>query len=147
MRGQLFLVIVVALVCSLAAVCFRPAAADEASKDTDKEKLAAKAYTVLKENCSSCHHDKKNGNDDYDILSYESLTKTKPSDEVKEDYPKVPAYVTPDKPSESLIWVRVEKGEMPPKKAKKKPSKEDKETLQAWIKAGAPKEGFSSADK
>jgi hypothetical protein len=145
MSRKLLLLLGAALLTGALSVRFESTEARANNKDEDKEKLAAQAYAVLKANCASCHHEEKNGNDNYDVLSYESLTKTKPSDEAKEDYPKISNYVTPSKSKESLIWLRVDKGEMPPKKAKKKPSKEDKEALKKWIEAGAPKEGFAAA--
>jgi mono/diheme cytochrome c family protein len=146
MNRKLLLLLGTALLTGVLGVQSETTEARARNKDEDKEKLAAQAFAVLKANCAACHHEEKNGNDNYDVLSYKSLTETKPSDEAKEDHPKAPNYVTPNKLKESLVWVMLDEGHMPPKKAKKKPSKDDKEALKKWIEAGAPKEGFAAKE-
>ncbi len=50
-----------------------------------------------------------------------------------------PEIVIPSSPEESELWTLVSRGEMPPKESPNGPlTAEQKETVQAWIKSGAP---------
>jgi hypothetical protein len=107
----------------------------------DKQKSAKDAYDVLSRRCASCHHDDRNGNDDYDVLDWKSLTSVKPSEEVLKKYKSATAYIKPNKPEESLILMRVADKSMP--KGKKGPlSAEDQDALIRWVKSGAGQDGF-----
>jgi cytochrome c553 len=111
-----------------------------AARADDKEKLAKEAYGVFDRRCAMCHHQDRNGNDDYDVLSWTALTSVKPSEEILKKYKGATAYIKPSKPDESLILLRVTDKSMP--KGKTALSADDRETLARWIKAGAGKEGF-----
>jgi serine/threonine-protein kinase len=96
------------------------------------QKLAARAYAVLKQNCYPCH-----GVDfkvpRFNVLDRDVLVKPRGL--------KKP-YVTPGKPDRSKIWSRVgEDEDMPPKKPL---PRAQVDLLKKWILAGAP---FPRAEK
>jgi hypothetical protein len=112
-----------------------------ATRADDKQKNAKDAYDVFARRCAACHHDDRNGNDDYDVLDWKSLTSVKPSEQVLKKYKAATAYIKSNKPDESLILLRVADKSMP--KGKKGPlSAEDQEALIRWVKSGAGQDGF-----
>lgn len=96
---------------------------------------AKQAYAVLKKYCAACHHDKRLGNKEYDVLDYESLVSTKPSERIRKRYPAAASYIKPGSPTESLILLRVAASEMPPK-GRPQPAPAEKSVLrrvgQVW---------------
>lgn len=87
--------------------------------------LAAKAQAVLKANCYRCHGQDGvfEGGMNY-ILDPAKLAARKK--------------IVPGKPAESPLWIRIEKGAMPPAGEEPRPSAADKQILKEWIAAGAP---------
>jgi mono/diheme cytochrome c family protein len=113
--------------------------------DVDKEKVAGQAYAVFQKFCSECHRlDHPHGNKKYAVLDWNSLTKEKPSEKILKKHPDAKAYIVPNKPAESLVWIRVSKREMPPED-EPQPTETDRAAIKKWIEAGAPKEGFKAA--
>jgi hypothetical protein len=103
--------------------------------------FGGEVQAVLKQYCGKCHHDKRTGNKQYDVTKLESLLKTKPSPRVAKKYPDAKAYIVPKKPAESLTWLRIETGDMPPRN-NPRPSEEDQAKIKKWIEDGAPESGF-----
>ncbi len=57
-----------------------------------------------------------------------------------------PEMVVPSSPDESELWELVRRGEMPPEESPTGPlTEQEKETIHAWIKAGAPAESIGAA--
>jgi len=138
-----------------------PVAARQGEKgEAGGPEVGRKAYAFLKKYCSRCHKadNPPSEIEDYDVLSYESLTK-KRTDDGKDWF-----YVKPGLKGEkalrsSHVWLHAGKkgvagaqeGEhfvMPPRTFRKKkvepqPTDAEREkVLGAWIAAGAPKAGF-----
>jgi hypothetical protein len=140
-------VVLTALACGAGAVSSRAADGEEA-------KLAPKAYGVFQTYCAGCHHGKEPKSEvkDYDVLSYESLTKKRVEDDEVSFFVK-PGTKGAEALKASVIWQKVGvDDEMPPKKFKgkevtKRPSEQDKQILKKWIETGAPKEGFGASEK
>lgn len=101
-----------------------------AAQDAPKQ-LAASARTVLRQYCHRCHHGTgSDGGFEWDVLKHSDLVKTP-------DYDK--PLVIAGKPEESLLVERaVRRKNMPPRKHPEQPSAADRETLEKWVKAGAP---------
>jgi mono/diheme cytochrome c family protein len=91
--------------------------------------LALQARDVFKQFCHRCHHGDGSAGGTFDVLVDKTLR-----EKSLEEKP----YVVPGKPEESLIFLRVSKGEMPPGKIPERPSPADIEIIKAWIVAGAP---------
>jgi mono/diheme cytochrome c family protein len=88
------------------------------------EELAVQAEQILKKNCAECHGlDVKKAQGGLNILSYRMLVGRKA--------------VVPGAPDESELIGRVEDGTMPPY-SRPLLSKKDRDTLRAWVQAGAP---------
>ncbi len=94
----------------------------------EKRDLAAEVKAIFQVKCTQCH-----GPD---------LAKPKARFGYVLDLKKLAAdseKVVPGKPDKSLLWQLVRDGEMPAEGAKNGPlTAEQKETIQAWIAAGAP---------
>ena len=94
-----------------------------AVRDTGAEVLG-----VFEAKCAGCHGPKvakPKGRFGY-ILDLQRVAKN-------------PEIVIPQRPTESEMWVLVQRGEMPPEDSPTGPlSAEQKETIRAWIAAGAP---------
>src|SRR5205809_3770722 len=90
--------------------------------------LAAEVRSVFAAKCAACH-----GSD---------LAKPKGRFGYVLDLRRVagnPEMVIPSRPDESELWVLVNRGEMPPPDAPHGPlSTAEKESIRAWIAAGAP---------
>ena len=111
---RLFLLTVVAVLCGAAA----PAQAAD-------EELAENAYGILKKHCYQCHGVQFNGSAQLNVLVRDSLVKAESE------------YIVPGKPDDSVVWQRVDSGEMPPGKQPKL-SDAEKAVLKQWIEAGSP---------
>ena len=96
----------------------------------DNKDLALQARAVLKQHCYHCHHGDGSKGGEFDAVKDTTLT-------AKRDDGEKP-YVIPGKPDESFLLERLEKGSMPPKTVKERPSAEDKAVMRKWIAAGAP---------
>jgi hypothetical protein len=112
----------VAMVCALG-VAFRPGRAAAAERD-----LAAEVLGVFSAKCALCHGPQ--------------LTNPKSGFGHVLDLRRLaadPEKVVPGKPDESGLWQLVQSGEMPLPNSPAGPlSSEQKETIRAWIAAGAP---------
>jgi hypothetical protein len=117
------------------------------------DKPGTAAYAFLKKYCADCHTgDKpKSEVDDYDVLSYASLTKKRIDDDKKEYFLVKAGSKGKQALDGSKLWqmMGVDKM-MPPKKFDKKevkniPSDKERDTIKNWLEAGAPKEGFGPA--
>jgi hypothetical protein len=107
-------------------------------------RLATRAYTVLKDHCAKCHHaDEREGNKAYDVLDWNSLTRTTPSSRSLKRFKPAKAYVAPGKPEESIVWLQITKGRMPPED-EPRVSKDAKSSIKKWIEVGSPRGGFGS---
>src|SRR5207302_344810 len=84
---------------------------------------------VFKHYCHRCHSGAGSEGGEFDVLDIKTLTPARPSG--------MP-YITASKPEESFMLARLEKGSMPPKAIKERPTDEDKKAVRAWIEAGAP---------
>jgi uncharacterized membrane protein/mono/diheme cytochrome c family protein len=108
-------------------ICFGPLAAPAAAGTRD---LAAEVRAVFTEKCSGCHGPnlaKPQGRFGY-ILDLARVASNR-------------EMVVPSYPEESELWELVRRGEMPPEESPAGPlSVEEKETIHAWIAAGAPAE-------
>jgi serine/threonine-protein kinase len=92
----------------------------------DAGNLNSEAVKILETYCYGCHgiEYKVEG---LDILNREVLLSTD----------VLPPYISPGKLHESYLWEMVSTGAMPPKKAEKRPSEGEVETIRLWILAGA----------
>jgi hypothetical protein len=155
--NRFFALLVVLLGCTLI-LLWTPASAREASP-AGGDQPGAKAFAFFKKYCSQCH--KKDNPpskiEDYDVLSYESLTKQRKDEDGKAIYFIKPGVKGNEALKASVLWQHAGKkgvadadGDMPPKKFQKKeveplPTDDERvKILQAWIEAGAPKEGFAA---
>jgi WD40 repeat protein len=96
-----------------------------AQAQQDKGDLAKKAQEILKTNCYRCH-----GQDGADEGGFNFALDVARLREAK--------LIAPGNPDESLLFKRVSKGSMPPKKEKIRPSEGDIALLKDWISSGAP---------
>jgi Tol biopolymer transport system component len=89
-----------------------------------EDDLADKARAVLQTHCARCHADgnRKGG---FDYL-------------LRRDLLAARGKIAPGKATESEIFQRIRDGDMPPKKEKDRPSKEQLAVLEQWLNAGAP---------
>jgi mono/diheme cytochrome c family protein len=94
---------------------------DEDDDGPSDAKLAARAETILKESCAACHSNGEREGGFGNILDPNALIES--------------GRVEPGEPGDSLLWDKVRSGEMPPDEGL---SGDDKDALEAWIKAGAP---------
>jgi mono/diheme cytochrome c family protein len=137
-----------------------PASDREGDKDAGGEQPGAKAFAFFKKYCAQCHKKDNAPSEvpDYDVLIYESLTKERKDDDGKVFYYIKPGLKGKEALTNSVVWQHAGKkgvagadGDMPPKVFKKRnveprPTDEEREKiLEAWIVAGAPKEGFGEA--
>src|SRR5262249_6559491 len=90
----------------------------------DQRDLALQARAVMKQHCYRCHHGDGSEGGDFDVLKDQSLSAK------REDGEK--PYVIPSKPDESFLLQRVEKGTMPPKTIRERPTDEEKAVLRKW---------------
>jgi serine/threonine-protein kinase len=114
----------ITLTASLAGFVAAPGRAQDAGD------LALQARGVLKQHCYRCHHGDGSEGGDFDVLKDQTLTAK------REDGEK--PYVIAGKPDESFLLKRIEKGTMPPKTIRERPSDRDKAIVRKWIEAGAP---------
>src|SRR5207244_2508763 len=98
-------------------------------EDAAKPGLQNTVQQILKKRCLECHGPEK-AKGDLNLASFEGMAKGGRNGPV----------VIPGKPGDSLLWQRVDKGEMPPKKPL---LAQEKETLRLWIESGAA--GFPRA--
>jgi len=92
--------------------------------------LSEEAYAFLKRHCYRCHgvDFKAPG---LDVLDRDLLVADRGSDK--------PRYVIPRQPDDSLLWLRIEDGEMPPPKSVRtdRPTDQEKQLVRRWIEQGA----------
>jgi formylglycine-generating enzyme required for sulfatase activity/serine/threonine protein kinase len=98
---------------------------EPAPRPTSPEELAARARTVLQNNCYRCH-----GKDGAVESGLNYVL----------DPPRLLArrLIVKGQPEASPLFQRVKNREMPPGKAKPRPSDEEVAVLEEWIRAGAP---------
>src|SRR5262245_7168964 len=89
-----------------------------------EEDVAAAARAVLQTHCARCHADgARKGGFDYVL---------------RRDLLAARGKIAPGKAAESELFQKVRDGDMPPKKEKARPSKDELASLERWLDAGAP---------
>lgn len=91
-------------------------------------KLASEAHSVLKRYCHRCHGGSKSEVLGLDVLDRDGLIRARPNQ---------PTYLIPGDPAQSLMWRRMESGDMPPENVKERPTSDELALLKVWISAGA----------
>jgi len=115
-KGTLLSIIVLGVCCLL---CAGQLSAAEPSFEND-------VLPILRANCLSCHGEKTR-KAELSVATQAHLLRGGESGEV----------IVAGEPDESLLYEMLVDGEMPPKKAKRRPTKAEIETIRAWIAAGA----------
>ena len=98
------------------------------AEDTKEPAFERDVRPILKAHCFRCHGEGSEVEGGLDIRLRRLLLKGGESG---------PAIV-PGRPDESLLWERIQLGEMPPEEAEIRPTAEEVERIRAWILAGAP---------
>ncbi|MCB9770793.1 MAG: DUF1553 domain-containing protein [Candidatus Omnitrophica bacterium] len=97
-----------------------------------QKELARKARSILSENCFACHGpDKNKRKAGMRLDTEEGLHESGVTQPVESGPPELIYRILSEDPSEV----------MPPPKAHKKPTQEEREILRQWVEAGAPYEG------
>jgi len=117
----------------LSALCVSVSAGCGSSPiDSEKTSLETKIRTIFTENCHRCHGIGGSPDGDFYVLDHESL---------------LAHSVVPGKPEESLLFMKVRSGEMPPIGNGNPLSPGDQEIVRQWIVAGAPDFGSPSVPR
>jgi hypothetical protein len=137
-------------------------AQQEAKGQEGKTELGRKAFAFFTKYCSRCHKQENPPSkvDDYDVVSYASLTKKRTDEDGKAFFYVKPGLRGVDALKNSYLWSRAGKkgvagaaGDMPPKvfrqkKVEPQPTDEERQkTLGEWIRSGAPNKGFGPAKR
>ena len=136
LRSQRRVVLVGTLVCGIVLVTIAVAYAflrqpPETPPPPPPPGIAAKARDVLMTHCFKCHGGEGTSGG-LKIFERKSLTTKRKG----KDFPPL----TPGKPEQSLLWIQMDKDEMPPRDEVRegRPNSADREIIRAWILAGAP---------
>lgn len=91
----------------------------------EQQQLATQGTAILKAKCYGCHGEKFNGSALFNVMDSAGLL--------------AHGYVVQGNHDESMMWQRIETGEMPPEESGVPPlTPEEKFVLQQWINGGAP---------
>ena len=100
------------------------------ARENRPAELADAANRVFRKHCFSCHGQQFKA-PGLNFGSYETL--------VHPVEGRVMSFLTGGDPANSLIWKRIANGTMPPKSQQVQMTAQEKDTINAWIAAGAPR--------